>query len=57
MTRTTGTVAAALISGASWLLTHTIYGVLRIMYRRDVRMMGLFAAIIIAIVLLVRWIL
>jgi hypothetical protein len=56
MTRTTGTVAAALISGASWLLTHTIYGVLRIMYRRDVRMMALFAAIILAIVLLVRWI-
>ena len=57
MQRATGAVAAAVISGGSWLITHTVYGVLRIMYRRDLRVVALFAAIIAAIVLLIRWIL
>ena len=55
MSRVTGSVAAAVMSGASWLLTHTVYGVLRIMYRRDVRVMVLFAGIILAVVLLIGW--
>jgi len=49
-------MAAALLSGFSWLFTHAIYGVLRILYRRDVRVMALFAGIIAAIVLLVSWV-
>jgi hypothetical protein len=56
MARVTGSVAAALMSGASWLLTHTIYGVLRIIYRRDLRVMALFAGIILAVVLLISWV-
>lgn len=56
MARVTGTVAAALLSGFSWVFTHTIYGVLRIMYRRDVRVMALFAGIIVGIVLLISWV-
>jgi hypothetical protein len=56
MARVTGNVAAALLSGWSWLFTHTIYGVLRIIYRRDMRVVALFAAIIAAIVLLISWI-
>jgi hypothetical protein len=56
MARVSGAVAAALLSGWAWLLTHTVYGVLRIMYRRDVRVMALFAAIIAAVVLLLNWI-
>ena len=56
MQRSTGTLAAALVSGASWLLTHTVYGVLRIMYRRDVRVMALFAGIIAAVALLLGWV-
>ena len=56
MTRVTGTMAAALLSGFSWLFTHAIYGVLRILYRRDVRVMALFAGIIAGIVLLVSWV-
>lgn len=56
MQRSTGSLAAALVSGGSWLLTHTIYGVLRVMYRRDVRFMALFAGIILAVVLLLGWI-
>lgn len=57
MQRTTGVLAAAVVSAGSWLITHTVYGVLRIIYRRDVRVMALFAGIIAAIVLLIRWIL
>ena len=57
MARVSGAVAAAVMSGFSWLLTHTVYGVLRILYRRDVRVMALFAAILAAIVLLFTWIL
>lgn len=56
MQRTTGAVAAAVISAGSWLITHTVYGVLRIMYRRDLRVVALFAAIIAAFVLMIRWI-
>ena len=56
MARVTGTVAAAFLSGFSWLLTHGVYGVLRIMYRRDVRVMVLFAGIIVAVVLLLSWV-
>lgn len=56
MTRVSGAVVAALLSGWAWLLTHTVYGVLRIMYRRDVRVMALFAGVIAAIVLLLSWI-
>ncbi len=56
MARVSGAVAAALLSGWAWLLTHTVYGVLRIMYRRDVRVMALFAGIIAAVVLLLGWI-
>ncbi|MCW3848379.1 hypothetical protein OF829_14135 [Sphingomonas sp. LB-2] len=56
MARVSGNVAAALMSGWSWLLTHSVYGVLRIIYRRDMRVMALYAAILAAIVLLVRWI-
>ena len=57
MARVSGAVAAAVMSGFSWLLTHTVYGVLRILYRRDVRVMALFAAILAVIVLLFTWIL
>lgn len=57
MARVTGTVAAALMSAGSWLLTHTVYGVLRVMYRRDVRFMALFAGIIVGVVLLIGWVL
>ena len=54
--RASGTVAATILSGFSWLLTHTVYGVLRIMYRRDMRVVALFAAVIAAIVLPIVWI-
>ncbi len=56
MTRVSGALAAAVISGGSWLITHTTYGVLRIMYRRDMRVVALFAAIIAVPVLLISWI-
>ena len=56
MTRVSGALAAAVISGGSWLITHTVYGVLRIMYRRDMRVVALFAGIIAAFVLLLTWI-
>lgn len=56
MQRRTGALAAALVSGGSWLLTHTVYGVLRVIYRRDMRFVALFAAIILAVALLAGWI-
>ena len=56
MTRVSGALAAAVISGGSWLITHTTYGVLRIMYRRDMRVVALFAGIIAVPVLLISWI-
>jgi hypothetical protein len=56
MQRTTGAVAAAVVSAGSWLITHSVYGMLRIIYRRDMRVVALFAAIIAAFVLLIRWI-
>lgn len=56
MTRVTGSMAAAVASGLSWLLTHTIYGVLRIIYRRDMRFVALFAGIIFGVLALLGWI-
>lgn len=55
MAQVAGNFLANLLSGAAWLLTHGVYGLLRVIYRRDVKWMALFAAIIVAIVLLVRW--
>lgn len=55
MTQVAGNFLANLLSGAAWLLTHGVYGMLRVIYRRDVKWMALFAAIILGVVLLVRW--
>lgn len=48
-----GNILANLLSGAAWVFTHAIYGALRVIYRRDVKWMAFYAAIVAAIALLV----
>ena len=55
MVRGSGNLPAMLLSGASWAFTHIVYGLLRIRYRGDLRVVAMFAAGIAAVVLLVGW--
>ncbi|MDF7776220.1 hypothetical protein P1X14_13255 [Sphingomonas sp. AOB5] len=57
MQRVSGNILANLLSGGAWLLTHGVYGILRVIYRRDVKWMALFAGIVVALVLLIKWVL
>ncbi len=57
MHKVAGTILANMLSGVAWALGHVVYGVLLIIYRRDVRMMAVFAAAILGIVLLTDWVL
>ncbi|MEN3749766.1 hypothetical protein TPR58_21520 [Sphingomonas sp. HF-S3] len=57
MDKVAGTILANMLSGAAWVFTHVIYGLLIMIYHRDVRMMAVFAAAILVLVLLVEWVL
>jgi hypothetical protein len=50
-----GTILANMLSGAAWVFTHVVYGLLIMIYQRNVKMMAIFASSILAIVLLIKW--
>lgn len=57
MNKVTGTILANMLSGLAWVFTHVVYGILIMIYHRDVRMIAVFAAVILGIVLLTDWVL
>lgn len=50
-------ILANMLSGLAWVFTHVVYGILIMIYHRDVRMIAVFAAAILGIVLLTDWVL
>lgn len=54
MTRIPGAVAATLLSGAAWAVTHILYVVLLVRYHSNPRLVALIGVLIAAAVVL-RW--
>jgi len=57
MGRAAGSLAANLLSGVAWVLGRIIYGVLKIRYHRDMKILTMFVAAGLAIAVVVRWML
>lgn len=56
MGRVAGTLAANFLSGVAWVVSHIVYGVLKIRYHRDLKILAIFVATGLAIAALLRWV-
>ena len=56
MGRAPGAVAAALLSGLAWVVSRIIYGVLKIRYHHDWKILLIFIGFGLVIAALLRWI-